>query len=180
MSTVLITGASRGIGLGLVSALLSRDDVTQVIAVCRRPDESDALQGLYNRWPNRLGLRAVDLRDEAAIERLPGTLECRALDLVVNAAGVLHGDGARPEKRIEHVGQKALLAAFSVNAFAPVLVAKALWPLLCQCCAVAPTQAGTRGHQCEFGPGKLDVFGEAGTMKRGFSPCGLGLIGLCF
>jgi NAD(P)-dependent dehydrogenase (short-subunit alcohol dehydrogenase family) len=45
MRTVLITGASRGIGLGLVRGFLNTAD-TQVIATARRPDSAAELTAL--------------------------------------------------------------------------------------------------------------------------------------
>ena len=52
------------------------------------------------------------------------------LHLVVNFAGVLHGDGLRPEKSLATLDRDALERSFALNAFAPVLLVRALLPLL--------------------------------------------------
>ena len=44
--TVLITGCSRGVGLGLVKEYLKRD--FQVIATCRNPESASELKFLLN------------------------------------------------------------------------------------------------------------------------------------
>lgn len=41
MCSVLVTGANRGIGLGIVRELLKKDCVKHVIASCRDPDDAD-------------------------------------------------------------------------------------------------------------------------------------------
>ena len=53
MPSVLITGANRGIGFGLVKAYLG--DRWQVIATCRNPGAADALRALDQE--NRLWRR---------------------------------------------------------------------------------------------------------------------------
>src|SRR5271168_1750328 len=75
---VLVTGANRGIGLGICATLASRGD--EVIAVCRSPS------------PELLELRVtvvsgVDLREPSALAALREAIGGAALDLVVvNAA----------------------------------------------------------------------------------------------
>jgi NAD(P)-dependent dehydrogenase (short-subunit alcohol dehydrogenase family) len=80
MSTVLVIGASRGIGLALCSALARRGD--QVIATCRQP--SAALQALDLQIEP-----GVDSRDRASLEALRGRLGERRLDRLIVNAGVL-------------------------------------------------------------------------------------------
>jgi NAD(P)-dependent dehydrogenase (short-subunit alcohol dehydrogenase family) len=46
------------------------------------------------------------------------------LHLVLNVAGVLHGSGFGPEKKLTQVRPEALRDVFEVNAFGPLLVAK--------------------------------------------------------
>ena len=128
-----ILGASRGIGLALVCALLRRDDVARVYATARQPEQSEALCALRAEHGDRLRLLALDVREEPTIARAAGGLRAAAekLHLLVHCAGVLHdGDGLRPEKRLADVEPSALRRAFEVNAFGPLLVAKHFAPLL--------------------------------------------------
>ena len=52
------------------------------------------------------------------------------VNLLINAAGVLHGPGFAPEKKLEQLDATALRSVFEVNAFGPALVLKHFKPLL--------------------------------------------------
>ena len=58
---VLITGANRGIGLGLVTEFLKQR--YQVIATCRNPNEADLLQNLKSQYINQLQIEKLDVTD---------------------------------------------------------------------------------------------------------------------
>lgn len=115
MTTSLITGANRGIGLELARRLRARGD--DVIAVCRR--SSAAL--------DELGVRVeagVDVTDDPSVQSLRERLGDTPLDLLVNNAGVLS---------IERPGEwnpASIRQQFEVNALGPLRVTMALLPLL--------------------------------------------------
>ncbi|MEO7251004.1 MAG: SDR family oxidoreductase [Arenimonas sp.] len=122
---ILVTGASRGLGLEFVQQALSRGDT--VLAGARNPKPNDALQELAGAYPGRLHVLALDVADsasfrkfaEAAADRVP------ALDLLINNAGILARD--------EAFGQllaKPFIDAFTTNALGPLLLTQALTPLL--------------------------------------------------
>lgn len=78
---VLVTGASRGLGLEFVRQLLARGDA--VVAACRRPRDAEALAALASEHPDRLQLRALELTDPgsraallASVEALWGASTC--------------------------------------------------------------------------------------------------------
>lgn len=129
---VLVTGASRGIGLALASTLLERDDVACVHAVARHADAAPGLAQLAARHPARLQRHAVDLTDDERLATLAGRVraDAGALHLVVNAAGVLHDASLKPEKSLAALTRASLERSFALNAFAPILLARALLPLL--------------------------------------------------
>lgn len=128
----LVTGASRGIGLALVQALLRRDDVAVVHALARGAGDSEALATLAGVHGDRLQRHAVDLTRDADLDGLAAAVRERsdALHLVLNAAGVLHAGGLRPEKSLSTLTRASLERSFALNAFAPVLLARALLPRL--------------------------------------------------
>ena len=127
----LVTGASRGIGLAVVDQLLANPRVGRVLAVARTARTSPGLQALAARHAERLQCIDADLtRPEQLASLAAGAAACGRLHLVVNAAGVLHGDRLRPEKSIAQVRPDALAQVFALNAFAPVLLAQALLPML--------------------------------------------------
>ncbi len=83
-TTVLVTGASSGIGQAIATQLAEQG--CQVVLAARRADRIAALAAKIGptalAWP-------IDLRDSAAIERLPGDLPepFRTIDILVNNAG---------------------------------------------------------------------------------------------
>ncbi|MDD1509235.1 SDR family NAD(P)-dependent oxidoreductase [Pseudomonas sp. CNPSo 3701] len=129
---VLIAGASRGIGLALCTALLERDDVTQVWALARQASTSAELEKLAQRHGQRLRRFNCDARDEHSLEALARAVleECDHLHLVISTLGILHQDGAKAEKALSQLTLASLQATFATNAFAPILLLKHLLPLL--------------------------------------------------
>ncbi len=128
-STALIQGASRGIGLGLVKALLHDDAGFRLIATCRNPDRAELLNALAC---DRLSIRALDVSVPQQVDALASDLKQHGtrLALIVNAAGVLHGEGLGPEKKLEDLNASALERVFAVNTFGPALMLKAFQPLM--------------------------------------------------
>ena len=118
MSTSLVTGANRGIGLALCDQLAARGD--HVIAVCR--ESSPDLAAL-----NVEVIDGVDVGVPATVRALPDRLGDRRIDLLINNAGVgrWRSDDLLSEETLEEV-----LLQFRVNAIGPVMVTQALLPLL--------------------------------------------------
>ena len=83
-ATALVTGASSGIGQVIAKQLAERG--CQVVLAARRADRIIAMAAEIGptalAWP-------IDLRDSAAIEKLPGALpeQFRPIDILVNNAG---------------------------------------------------------------------------------------------
>jgi NAD(P)-dependent dehydrogenase (short-subunit alcohol dehydrogenase family) len=115
--TILITGAGRGLGLALAHVLTHRGHT--VIGTLRNAKESDALRALGAE------IETLDVADEASISALGERLKGRAIDVVVNNAGV--GSGA---KGLSELTQAELDRVFRINTFGPALVTRALLPPL--------------------------------------------------
>jgi len=63
-----VTGASRGLGLAFVEALLDdQASVETVIAACRAPGRAEALARLRDAHPHRLTIVELNVADEASI-----------------------------------------------------------------------------------------------------------------
>ncbi|SEO49401.1 SDR family oxidoreductase [Aquisalimonas asiatica] len=130
----LIQGASRGIGLECVRQLLAEPRVGRVYATARRPERAERLQALADEHPERLVVLRLDVADEASIDDAAATVAARSprLHLLFNVAGLLHDEhGMAPEKRLHDVRLENLEKSFRVNAFGPLLVARAFAQLLC-------------------------------------------------
>lgn len=129
----LVQGASRGLGLALCEALVQDPDVDLVIATSRHPEQSAGLDALEARFAARLQRVPLDVTEpdsiEAAAEQVSGLTD--RLHLLINVAGLLHEtSGLGPERRLKEVSQDNLRRIFDVNAFGPILVARAFEPLI--------------------------------------------------
>ncbi len=131
-ASVLVCGASRGIGLALCTALLARDDVSRVWAVARHASAADGLLALAQAHGERVVLLDYDARDELALTALASEvgIACTHLHLVISTLGLLHKEGAKAEKSLGQLNLASLQASFATNAFAPILLLKHLLPLL--------------------------------------------------
>lgn len=130
---VLVQGASRGLGLALVRALLERVETERVFATCRNLDTASGLAALRERHGDALSVLPLDVRDESSIASAAERVAERTdrLHLLFNAAGLLHdGPDFQPEKRLEAVTRTGLLRSFEVNALGPILVARHFLGLL--------------------------------------------------
>ncbi|TNE91613.1 MAG: SDR family oxidoreductase [Deltaproteobacteria bacterium] len=121
MTTALVTGANRGIGLELARQL--KDRGVSVIAACRRSSpELDAL-----------GVRVetdVDVTDADSVTRLAQRID-GPIDLLVNNAGIL------TVERLGNLDYDAIRRQFEVNALGPLRVTETLAPHLADGAKVA-------------------------------------------
>lgn len=121
--TALITGANRGIGLGLTEQLLSKG--WEVIATARNPDGSRELWETERDYGKRCQIEELDVTSDADLKRLAAKLKGRPIDLLINNAGVM------PERDgFEKVSADAMLKGFTVNVLGPLKVTQALLPNL--------------------------------------------------
>jgi NAD(P)-dependent dehydrogenase (short-subunit alcohol dehydrogenase family) len=111
MSTAVVTGANRGIGLELCTQLRDRGDT--VIAACRsRSAELDAL-GIRT-------ITGVDVCSDDAVAMLDAELGDLGVDLLINNAGVLMRES------LEEMSFDNIRAQFEVNSIGPLRVTCAL------------------------------------------------------
>lgn len=121
MSTVLITGANRGIGLELARQYAA--DGWRVIATCREPAQATALAAIAG-----VEIHALAVDDPAAIAGLAAALAGRTLDLLINNAGIMGPE--LPAQSCEGVDAAGWLQTLKVNSLAPLLLTLALRPAL--------------------------------------------------
>jgi len=130
----LVTGASQGLGLGFVHALLALPHCNLVYAACRHPGSAAALAELANAHPQRLRVLALDVTREEDFAIAADTIrrETDRLHLVLNVAGLLHDAvrGIKPERRLEDFNAEGLMAGIAVNTLGPALAAKHFLKLL--------------------------------------------------
>ena len=117
MSRVLITGASRGIGLAFAKRYVERG--WDVIACSRT--ESPALTALGAAFPGALRFEQLDISDFAAIERLAASTAGTPIDVLLNNAALT--GGALGEFGNTDYAQWE--AAFRTNCLAPMKMMEA-------------------------------------------------------
>ncbi len=90
--SVLITGASRGLGLEFVKQILSQPSQPQFLfATCRDPMRADELQALAGKNSNLKIIQMDVTKDkeiESAFEQTTQILENRGLNLLINNAAI--------------------------------------------------------------------------------------------
>jgi NAD(P)-dependent dehydrogenase (short-subunit alcohol dehydrogenase family) len=131
----LVMGASGGIGLAMARKLAAEPDIQNLVLCARQASTSEALCALQQECTARqirVLLVDADISDENSLASLAAALTALniPLDLVVNAAGLLHGHNLAPEKTVTQISSESMQRVFAVNAFGPMLLIKTLWPWL--------------------------------------------------
>jgi NAD(P)-dependent dehydrogenase (short-subunit alcohol dehydrogenase family) len=119
MSTLLITGANRGLGLEFTRQYAAAG--WQVLACCRAPERADALLTLASSQPDQISVHALDVSDLNAIDILAQQLRDTPIDLIINNAGIYpdrHGG-------FGYTDYDAWMMAFLVNSMAPMKITEA-------------------------------------------------------
>ncbi|XP_071613308.1 C-signal-like [Heliangelus exortis] len=139
--TVLVTGANRGIGLGLVQKLLELPSPPQwVFAGCRDPNGQRAreLQSLASKHPN-LVIIALEVSDpisiKAAAARVGEKLGGLGLNLLINNAGVVKPLSIGAETL------ESMTEVYTTNTIGPLLLSQAFLPLLKKAAQGSPGSA---------------------------------------
>lgn len=129
--TLLIVGASRGLGLGMASELLDRG--WRVIGTTRGTKRTE-LHDLADRSDGRLEVMALDMDQPDQIASLRGRLEGRQLDTLFVNAGATNAD---PSETIGQVATDEFIRVMVTNALSPMRVIEGLDDLV--------TSSGTIG-----------------------------------
>lgn len=130
----VITGASRGLGLGLVKQLLKEG--ATVVAGARSPHKSAALQALVEEYQDTLIPVALDVSDEQSVKKAAEAItaalpEGSGVDVLINNAGVQGtAEYADMVAGFPDLPAAALTEAFQVNVVGTYMFTAALLPLL--------------------------------------------------
>lgn len=121
---VLITGANRGIGLGLTEHYLAQG--AHVFACTRNPDGARELWEQERDYGKRCQLVQLDVTDPRDIAALPQALGDRPVDLLINNAGMLPEN----DSALANLLPESMIKTFQVNVVGPMSVTQALLPAL--------------------------------------------------
>ncbi len=157
MPTVLITGASRGLGLAFAHAYAK--DGWHVIATCRAPDKARELNALAQN-SNNIRIEALDVGNDESIAALARKLNDTAIDILINNAGILSGVAKTPfigfddnSQIFGSIDSKGWEKVLRINTIAPLMVAQAFLPHI------------RRGKERKI----VMISSEAGSIERGHS-----------
>ncbi|NWU78046.1 DHB2 dehydrogenase, partial [Onychorhynchus coronatus] len=128
--SVLVTGANRGIGLGLVQHFLKMPNPPQwIFAGCRDPkgQRAQELQNLASKHPS-LVIVPLEVANPASIKAaaasIGGHLGGSGLNLLINNAGIVKITS------LENETQEDMTKIYTTNTVGPLLMSQAFLPLL--------------------------------------------------
>ena len=117
-STILITGANRGIGLELIRQF--SEDGWQVLACCRSPEDAEALKVLTSEY-SKLEIFPLDVTNYDQLAALSLQLKDRPIDILLSNAGIYGPRGTA----FGEVDAAAWRQVLEVNTIAPLMLAQA-------------------------------------------------------
>jgi NAD(P)-dependent dehydrogenase (short-subunit alcohol dehydrogenase family) len=126
MTTYLITGSSRGLGLALASLIASRPEVSKVFATAR--SESDSIKTLIAETNGKVEFVPLDVTSQNSAKKAAAQIEQslagKGLDVLINNAGLMPytTDGIENMNDIDET--------FKINVTGVHYVTAALLPLL--------------------------------------------------
>ncbi|CAB1276368.1 SDR family oxidoreductase [Candidatus Nitrosacidococcus tergens] len=126
MSTLLITGANRGIGLEFVTQYIQAG--WRVLACCRNPDKAEALNQIESKHSDLLSIYQLDISYFTEIEELAADLFDEEIDVLINNAGVY------PESNLssQDITDDNWILGFKINTMAPLKLAQLFAPQIAQ------------------------------------------------
>ena len=125
---VVITGCSRGVGLGLVQEYAKRG--WQVVATCRSPEKADQLKSIAQDRPD-MKVFACDISTDESITACVSAIRSSGIskvDLLINNAGVSNRD--HPDDPASTTDRAEFNSIFNTNVAGPLSVTKAMAGLL--------------------------------------------------
>lgn len=120
--TVLIVGASRGLGLGLVCEYLARGWL--VVATVRPGSSTDAFQPMQQAHGGRLRVEHADINKPDTLEALRTRLDSHSLDLLFVNAGISRG----VEDNVSTIETEDFIDLMVTNALSPLRTITTLLP----------------------------------------------------
>ncbi|MEJ2687384.1 MAG: SDR family oxidoreductase [Gammaproteobacteria bacterium] len=120
MSSILVTGANRGLGLEFVRQYAEAG--WRVYACCRKPEQAQALNELAAGTPS-VSVHPLDVGNHGQIDAMAKTLGSEPLDVLLNNAGTY---GGRDRQSLGNLDYDAWADTFRINTMGPVRMVERL------------------------------------------------------
>jgi NAD(P)-dependent dehydrogenase (short-subunit alcohol dehydrogenase family) len=163
--TVLLVGASRGLGYAMAEEFLERG--WNVVGTVRGSAQSQ-LHELSRRWPDRIEIETVDITMPDQIAALRSRLADRTLDMLFVNAGVTNN----PDETIGEVSTDEFIRVMVTNALSPMRVVEALYHLVADEGTIGVMSSG-QGSVSNNTNGKREVYrgskAALNTFMRSFA-----------
>ena len=126
----LIIGASGGIGQAMAEQLIGSDQIAQLHMSHRHKTLHSSLNGSQSSKP--VHSYHLDISDTSSISRFIEQLRSTkpTLRLIINTAGILHGNDFKPERRLADIQIQAMQQVMLANCIGHAAMISALSPLL--------------------------------------------------
>ncbi|XP_006642538.2 C-signal-like isoform X1 [Lepisosteus oculatus] len=126
--SVMVTGASRGLGLQIVESLAKSCHCPgKVIATAREPSRAKELRCLVEKYPN-IHIVTLDVVNQESIANAAKEVEAlvgeEGLSCLINNAGI------NVVANLEKVTAEQMMQNFETNSVAPLMITKTFLPLL--------------------------------------------------
>lgn len=123
MSTILITGCSRGLGYELARQFPEHGD--RVYATCRNPDKADKLHAAAAASGGLLTVHRMDIGDMDSVRACKAEIGDTPIDILINNAGVWGGLATQVFENMDYENW-----AYEVNIMmmGPWRVVQTFWP----------------------------------------------------
>jgi len=145
MSTVLITGANRGLGLEFAKQYAAEG--WQTIATARQVEKSEALRQLAAKYSN-LSLHRLNIADDVSIQDFADMLDGKPIDVLLHNAGIYPREG----QKIGEIDYDGWREALETNLLGTIKLTEALLDNVAaserkQIAGISTSMASIRGVQ---------------------------------
>lgn len=121
---ICISGANRGIGLGLTRQFLQAGH--KVWAIVRNPEKAEELRAVERDFKGNLQILKGDVALEADVQQIAKSLEKENLDLLINNAGVM----LDPSVPFTEIPLDVFRKTFETNVWGAIALSQRLLPAL--------------------------------------------------
>jgi len=118
MSTILIAGANRGLGLEFVRQYAAAGE--RVIATCRVPAKADALVTIAAGSGGRVTVHPLEMTEDSSIRAFKSVIADQPIDVAIANAGIYGGN----RQGWDDMDFDAWTRTFAVNTMAPLRLAQ--------------------------------------------------------